>query len=170
MPTHTPFTAESRQQYLQKCFAVMQWLDDFETHRLSNFGKPNFIKLLEQKDIYRLQIPELRNEYLAGVPIIPLSRCPYCQTLNYLSFDHYGLDGLWWRADERWRHQDQTHQQLCSHFWTLSGAVQLAESVISVPFTSKPGPEVPFVVPSVLQEYPMQVVVSQIRVGAHTAT
>ena len=167
MPTHTPFTAETRQQYLQKCFAVLQWLDDFEGRRQIYFRQPNFRELLRQQTAYREQLPALRDEYGAGVPMLPLTRCPYCQTLNYLSFDHYGLDGLWWRSDERWRNGAQ--QQLCPHFWTLSGAVKLAEAVATVPFSSEPGPAVPFVVPSALQEHPLQVVISQIQVGAHTA-
>jgi hypothetical protein len=114
MSTRTPFTAETRQQYLQKCFAVMQWLDDFERQYQINRRQPNFGELLKQNTAYKQQIDALRNEYLAGVPIIPLSRCPYCQTINYLSFDYHGLDGLWWRSDERWRNREQ--QQLCSHF------------------------------------------------------
>jgi hypothetical protein len=145
----------------------MQWLYDFETHRQIYFRQPNFGALLDQQTAYKQQIDALRNEYLAGVPILPLSRCPYCQTINSLSFDYYGLDGLWWRSDERWRNRAQ--QQLCSHFWTLSGAVKLADAVVAAPFRSAPGPEVPFVVPSALREHPIQVVVSQLQVGAHTA-
>jgi hypothetical protein len=161
------FTAEERQQLLKECFEVIEWLHDFERRQSKYRLEPGFIELLQKEHTQLEYLKELRKQYSSKVPIIPLCRCPYCHTVNFLSLDYYGLDGLWWRYDESWRNWEQ--QQVCSHFWTLSGAMHLAEPIIPAPFEALPGPEVPFVIPHALENYPIQAVITQIQVGAHTA-
>jgi hypothetical protein len=123
------------------------------------------------------QIYQLENQYKAGVPIIPLSRCPYCQAINYHSFDDYDLDGLWWKsligfldegAGESAARPREQHR-LCPHFWVLSGALTPGESFTVAPMMVEPGPDVPFVVTRLLQQYSMRAVISSLKVGAHTA-
>lgn len=167
MTTPSPFTVEERQQLLQETFDVIEWLEDFTTRQSKLRLEPGFVQLLDQERKQHERLADLRKQYSSKVPIIPLCRCPYCHTVNFLSLDYYGLDGLWWRYDENWRNRQQ--QRLCPHFWILSGAVRLIEPIASAPFQAEPGPEVPFVVPHVLENYPIQAVISQINVGIHTA-
>ncbi len=115
------------------------------------------------------RMPELQKQYMEEVPILPLSRCPFCQTINFLSIDHYDVDGLWWNthhAPQR-PHERETR---CLHYYNLSGAMRLSEPIAYPPFQVETGPEVPFVMAKFLEKVPsIKVVISQIKVGPHTA-
>ncbi len=85
----------TRQEILQEYFQLEQNRECFEIEHFKPGGKgyeQEHKKYLEwgkrQKD--------LGKEYQSGLPIIPLSRCPFCQTIISHSLDTFGLDGLWW--------------------------------------------------------------------------
>jgi hypothetical protein len=161
------FTAEERQQILQESFEAIEWIDDFEFRKSIYRREPGFDQRLKQERIYKQRLIELRGQYMSHCPVIPLTRCPYCHHVNALSLDFYGLEGMWWSCTHAWRNPNR--EQICEHYWTLSGAMRLQEPVVSAPFRAQPGPEVPFVVPQALEEYPIRAVVSQVQVGEHTA-
>ncbi|MDX2242490.1 MAG: hypothetical protein NW224_17525 [Leptolyngbyaceae cyanobacterium bins.302] len=169
MSNFTPFTAESRQSILQECFELICWVDDFaDGYNLHSIkGTPAFIEALRHGDTQKDKLRNLIQKYRDRLPIVGLSRCPYCQAVNYLTFDAYDLDGLWWHCEKVIRARER--QQLCPHFLTLSGAIKLADKITWSPFGVLSGPEVPFVVPHMLRDYPIKAVISQINVGSHTA-
>ena len=39
---------------------------------------------------------DLRARYQAGLPFLPVSRCPFSRQVVYHSLDPFGTDGLWW--------------------------------------------------------------------------
>ncbi len=168
MSTFTPFSFESRQSILQECVELICWLHDFADgyHLHSIRGTPAFIEALQYGHAQKDRLRSLAQQYSHGLPTVPLSRCPYCQIINHLPFDHYNLDGLWWHYEQDVRARGR--QQLCPHFLTLSGAVKLADEIIWSPIEVLPGPEVPFIVPHMLQDDSIKAVISQINVGAHT--
>jgi len=177
------FTITERTQILQTLFALLWQRNEsnIEQCRLQYRdpvgGNARLANYWKQYLAMTRQINQLENQYEAGVPIIPLSRCPYCQAINYHSFDAYDLDGLWWRSvlgfldegvgESAVRPREQ--HRLCPHFWMLSGALTPGESFTVAPMMVLPGPDVPFVVTSLLQQSSMQVVVSSLKVGVHTA-
>lgn len=105
--------------------------------------------------------------YREWLPRLPLSRCPFCDQIAARSFDPYGLDGLWWHYDLPIR---ALNEPRCPHFFAFTGAVQLDwERIVDVPKVVLVGPEVPFVVPRMLQGQPVRAVISSIAVGDNTA-
>ncbi len=106
-------------------------------------------------------------DYFDTVPILPLSRCPFCGQVNTFSIDTLGLDGLWWTFPGR--RPGLENYELCPHFFNLMGAVKLHYPVHQSPLQVKPGPEVPFLMPAVMQHESVKAVVSQIRIGNNIA-
>jgi hypothetical protein len=99
--------------------------------------------------------------YYDGLPRVTLSRCPFCDQLFRHSFDPWGPDGFWWQegsAGHTWEPEP------CPHFGVLQGALHLnanpprgLERVAAYI-----GPEVPFVIPRVLEQSPVVAVVSEL--------
>lgn len=183
MSTQQAFTITERKQLLQAFFELRRQRYDSnnEQYQLQERdpreGKARLASFWKQYQAMTRHINQLENQYKAGVPIIPLSRCPYCQAINYHSLDYYDLDGLWWESvlgfdDDRVGESSvrpREQHRLCPHFWMLSGALTPDHSLTVAPIMVKPGPEVPFVVTRLLQQYSMRVVISSVMVGAHTA-
>lgn len=107
---------------------------------------------------------ELWDRYETSVPVAPLSRCPHTGAVVSHSIDTAGLDGLWWNYDAPVRPKES----LPPAYFALAGAVKLGEPLENFPFTCRPGPEVPYVVPELLELPGMRAVVSSVKVGAHT--
>jgi hypothetical protein len=98
------------------------------------------------------------SEYFACVPRIPISCCPYDGLPLIRSFDAFGFDGLWWGSSA-------TPEELpaCPHFAVLLGAVSLeGREPEASTFEVRPGPEVPYVVPRLLELPGMIAVISEI--------
>lgn len=116
----------------------------------------------QRAELYR-RLHALSKQYRAGLHSLPLSRCPFCQSVQSLRIDPIDLDGLWWSGNTT------TPETPCFHYWVLSGAVRLAEVIAPSSLLVTPGPQVPFVVPHVLQNPAIRVVISSFLVGSHTA-
>jgi hypothetical protein len=108
-------------------------------------------------------VTSLEEAYLESVPRLALARCPFTGAELIHSLETRGLDGLWWRYDNPVRPLEEPLPTL----FALTGAVKLAREVERFPFLCKPGPEVPFVVPRLLQAQSMRAVVSQVEIGSH---
>ncbi|MGD1936103.1 MAG: hypothetical protein ACFCA4_00905 [Cyanophyceae cyanobacterium] len=81
--------------------------------------------------------------------------------------DIEGIDGLWWcYADKR---PALDGSQLCSHFLTLLGAMKLHYPLHHSELQVEAGPEVPFVVPKLIESEFVQATVSSVPVGKNTA-
>lgn len=103
---------------------------------------------------------------LAEMPMLPMSRCPFCGFVAEQTFDPHGIDGLWWRGPGATREIHAPPR--CPHYFCFTGAVALARPLDVLPFGVSLGPEVPFVVPSILKHPGMRVVISSTPIGRHT--
>jgi len=132
-----------RQQVLKDYVAAIEALDD---------------------DANAARAAEIEEAYLASLQPVPISRCPYFDVPVEVSIDTAGLDGLWWYCDRPVRPAD-----LVTPTWfAFTGAMKLASTVENTPFSVRPGPGVPFVLPLLLPHPDMVAVISQVRVGKHT--
>lgn len=120
---------------------------------------PSELAALQQR------LSELWDRCETGVPVLPLSRCPYTGAEVRHSIDTYGLDGLWWDYHAPVR----PPESLPSTYFALAGAVKLGSTLEEFPFLCRPGPEVPYVVPRLLGQPEIRAVISTVEVGNHRA-
>lgn len=103
----------------------------------------------ELKDRFR----ELKNSYFQGLPRMAISRCPFTSEALIRAIDIWGLDGFWWQEEELAKFSEPDPP---STFCVLTGAVNLNH----LPPQGGPkneayvGPEVPYVIPRMLEEIP----------------
>jgi hypothetical protein len=145
-----PFTRDSRNQFLVGYNALADRLADgvARTPRMP----------LAQRQQLAAGLRKLLSEYYDRLPRMTLSRCPYCGLALERTFDPWGLDGPWWQVGETAPHEEPP---ACEHFMVLQGALNLnGKPVDGGRKPSKPGPEVPFVIPAVLNLPTMTAVVS----------
>jgi len=107
---------------------------------------------------------KLLDLYLDGLPVVPVSRCPFTGDRLDIPIDCDGLDGPWW-----------DHQGAVRPYWerpatlvALTGAMRLAPHVESTPWLVCPGPDAPYVIPRLLDDDEVQAVVSTVIIGSHT--
>ncbi|MBK9034357.1 MAG: hypothetical protein IPL61_24340 [Myxococcales bacterium] len=137
---------------------------DQELERLA-VGPYSTEKKRRMTEIHR-ETAALRDEYLAGLPQLALSRCPSCTDLAIDRFDDAGIDGLWWRYDRNVRRYEAPRR--CRHYFCFTGALTTVAPVESTYYTVEPGPDVPFVVPQILEGEGMRAVLWSLPVGRHT--
>lgn len=106
---------------------------------------------------------ELREEYEALLPVVAVSACPFTGARLELPFDGYDLDGPFWDHDAPVRPEVDTPPT----YFALTGAVRLGSPIAPAPFLCVPGPEVPYVLPRLLEDDRIGAVVSQIPIGPH---
>lgn len=163
LPTgRTAFTAERRRVLLQQYFTAGRSLREIDG---LGSGATGFEarRLARHQEYYLRTVSTLLAEYVAGVPVVALSRCPFTGEVMHHSLDHYGLDGLWWD----YLAPARPEEQLPATYFAVTGAVRLGSDVRNTPFLCKPGPEVPFVLPRLLQHPSMVAVLFSLPVGGH---
>ncbi|MCP4897234.1 MAG: hypothetical protein GY906_09720 [bacterium] len=111
----------------------------------------------------RQDLSVVHDKYTQGLPIQELSRCPFSGEILRLAIDDWGLDGAWWDAERPIRPWNEAPPSLL----VLSGALRLQGVVESTPHLVKPGPQVPYVAPSMLERPEVVAVISQLDVGLH---
>jgi len=100
------------------------------------------------------------------LPYVRMSRCPFCGFVAEEQFDPYGIDGYWWQQAVAIRCSGTPSR--CPHYFCFTGALALARPIEVLDFAVEPGPEVPFVVPRLLEPSGMKMVISSTPVGRHT--
>lgn len=121
---------------------------------------PRWRELEQKRSALVKEIEPLIKEYWSWVPAVQLSRCPFCQEDLMRLFDPVDLTGFWW-MDRTWRPRPEP--ECCPHFCLLLGAVNFN----GLPprggiFECRPGPDMPFVIPRILEMPTMTAVVSRI--------
>jgi hypothetical protein len=107
------------------------------------------------------KIDELLIQYFAQLPRYVFGRCPVCNLLLEQVFDPWGLDGFWWQEDSSGHCPKPS---ACEHFRVLTGALNLnGNPPLGGEAESHPGPEVPYVIPKVLELPTMAAVISSLR-------
>lgn len=158
------FTADERSQMLAEYFDRLRRFKSLS--RAYQEAEDRLEASIEPElDATTERLRQLTNWYRANVPTLELSRCPFTGAVWRHSIDSHGLDGLWWDYDKPARPLDEPlgGKHLC-----FTGAMRLAEPVENTPFESRPGPEIPFVVPRLLDAPFTKAVLSQVPVGRHT--
>lgn len=126
---------------------------------------PNQKALEEQLVGMDNEIQELLCLYMDGLPLRDLSRCPFTGEKLSMVIDDMGLDGLWWNYDAPKRPENK----LPITWYALDGALKLNSDPERAPFLCSPGPDVPFILPRLLEYIQVKAVISTIQIGAHTA-
>jgi hypothetical protein len=103
------------------------------------------------------------NDYVAGVPIVALSRDPFPGDGFATSLDPHGLDGLWWAYEREYRPWVEPPPG----FFAWTGALHPDGPWPDWTMKAMVGPEVPFVFPRILEHPRIKAVISSVLVGDH---
>ncbi len=105
------------------------------------------------------------DEYLRRLPIVPLSCCPICQQPLLRSYDPFGLNGPWWLSEA-----PRVVAPQCPHFCVLRGAVHFGARAPQGPEGGiHTGPEVPYVIPRLLEQPGMLAVITRLALESAVA-
>jgi len=106
------------------------------------------------------KVDQLINAYWECIPSIKLSLCPFCNAELRRVFDLIDLNGFWWMDRTQ---RPALEPESCEHFQLLLGAVNMnglnPEGGL---FESRPGPDVPYVIPRILEMPTIEAVISSI--------
>jgi hypothetical protein len=104
---------------------------------------------------------EKLEEYFERLPRVVMSVCPYCGKALKRSIDPFGLDGHWWAQE---RLVNVREPEACPHFKVMLGALKVRPGdPVEATHNVQPGPDVPFVVPRLLELPGMIAVVGRIE-------
>jgi hypothetical protein len=143
-----PLSVERRAELLRRFLQAQE--------EVSRAGESKNARALAAARALREQI---RTIYLDELPRITMSCCPFDGKPLVRTFDPFGLDGLWWQPDAR-----PLELPACTHFCVLRGAVHYQGLPARAgDFEVDTGPEVPYVIPRLLEQEGMVGVVSKVR-------
>jgi hypothetical protein len=111
------------------------------------------------------RVSEISQRYEDLQPEVTVARCPHSGVLVRWPIDTVGLDAWFWEYLNPARRPPDS---LPPTWLAMTGAMRLADPVEHPPFAVVPGPEVPFVVPRILNNPGVRAVISEVPVGAHT--
>lgn len=109
---------------------------------------------------------ELRKRYVEWLPEIPVARSPFTGQLTTWPIDTVDLDGWFWNWSNPIRRRKS---EVPADWLAMGGAMRLAEPLVPQPFDfCMPGPDVPYVVPRLLDLPDTRAVLAQVAIGHHT--
>lgn len=146
----------------EKCDHLFQEMDQFEEVEEERSEQK---ALREKIEGMKKEIQELLSAYLDGLPVRALSRCPFTGEVLSMAIDDFGIDGLWWNDSAPKRPENK----LPETYFAIDGAMKLEGETENAPFLCSPGPDVPFVLPGLLEFTQVRAVISTIKIGRHTA-
>ena len=158
-----PFTRRERQELLDRYFPAYRRWQDLD-YQIAVAGKNPHEEMVQEHEQLDRSLMDLRKQYEAGLPFLPLSRCPFSRQVVYHSIDPFGIDGLWWNYEAPVR----PVENLPVTFHAITGALSLNGPPGDTPFLCVPGPGAPYVLPAVLSHDHVTAVVSSVPVGSHT--
>ena len=155
---------KQRQELLKEIFNTQQVLfnliDEYEAEIEKQEPEAELLSKIAQSNF---SLEQMREAYLNGLSSKALSRCPYTGDILTRTIDLDGIDGLWWDYDEPLRAEEE---QMPTYF-AMDGALKLFDNIEQFPFTCSIGPEVPFVLPRLLQHTAIKAVLSSFPVRKH---
>ncbi len=152
-----PFTPEERRDILARINKLMREHDRL-MKRVNEEGSE---ELFDQASQLFDQARELERDYFDRLPRIPLSCCPYDHKPLVRTFDPYGLDGPWWEPDAT-----PEESPPCTHFCVLRGALNYnGNRPVAGRREVHPGPEVPYVIPRLLEMPGMVAVIGRVEMA-----
>lgn len=158
-----PMNAIVRRELLDRIFALSKRISQLQHEQKTGLEQEHSSAAIFTWEEMDKEIRQLQQRYLDGLPVRPLSRCPFSGELLAMPIDDGGLDGLWWN-----NHNPQRPQaSLPKTFFALDGALALSGPPEDAPFLCAPGPDVPFVLPRLLQFVQIKAVISALKIGKH---
>jgi hypothetical protein len=118
----------------------------------------------EAFDLYD-QVDEISQGYRDLLPEVTVARCPDSDEPVRWPIDTTGLDTWFWNYRAAVQHVPESPPR---SWLAMTGAMRLVEPVEQPPFVVMPGPDVPFVVPRVLDSPGVRAVIAEVPVGRHT--
>jgi len=155
-----PFDRKEREALLQRRLTASRMYNELmdESAQYAPWSQQEQETLKAAEHHLRV-LQRTENEYFGRLPRLTLSCCPFDGKPLVRTFDPYGLDGPWWRSDAT---PDEIPS--CPHFCILLGAVDLnGQPPHGGDFDAHPGPDVPYVVPRLLEHEEMVAVISQLE-------
>ena len=135
----------------------MRTIETEISNRLKN-NDVSWRELEKERNALYVQIEPLIEQYWSILPAAELSCCPFCDEKLFRLFDAIDLNGFWWMDRTQRPHKEP---QSCPHFCLLTGAVNFNNHPVSGGlFESLPGPDVPYVIPRILELPAMKAVIS----------
>ncbi|NLO09954.1 MAG: hypothetical protein GX129_08845 [Clostridiales bacterium] len=163
------FSKKERVDILGRLLPLAQSYDrlasDIDLYGDDEQANPELNPLEEQLIVMNNEIQELLESYMKGLPIRDLSRCPFTGEKVSMAIDDMGLDGLWWNYDSPKRPENK----LPDTWFAIDGALMLKGEIEKAPFLCSPGPDIPFVLPRLLEFIQAKAVISTIQIGSHIA-
>jgi hypothetical protein len=156
-------SAQDRRNLLDEAFAQGRAFREVDAELVGATGE-EAAQLQLHRNHYHDTITILLAKYRESLPRPALTRCPYTSELVHHSIDVGGLDGFWWNYEGVVRPRETG---LPKTWFALTGAVRLGERIRPAPFLCKPGPELPFVLPRMLEHKSVRAVVSSLAIGEH---
>jgi hypothetical protein len=160
---HTPFTRDEWLDLLDRYFPAYKRWQDLD-YRISVAGSTVPEEVVQEYDGLNRLLSDLRSQYQAGLPFLPVSRCPFSGQVVYHSIDPFGIEGLWWNYSAPVRPMEN----LPVTFLAITGALRMKGAAANTPFVCVPGPGAPYVLPELLGHKHIAAVVSSLPVGNHT--
>lgn len=160
---HTPFTRDEWLDLLDRYFPAYRRWQDLD-YRISVAGNTVPADLAKEYDTAGDTLNDIRSQYLAGLPFLPLSRCPFSGQVVYHSIDPFGIEGPWWNYAAPVR----PVENLPVTFHAFTGALRMKGPAGNAPFLCMPGPGVPYILPEVLGNVHIRAVISSLAIGNHT--
>jgi hypothetical protein len=111
------------------------------------------------------QVNAINARYRELLPDVTVARCPGDNEIVQWPIDTLGLHAWFWDYLTPVR---RTVEPLPPDWIAMTGAMRLADPVEHPSFTVVPGPDVPFVVPRILEADGVRAVIAEVPVGAHT--
>ena len=129
-----------------------------EISKLAAASDSRWRELEQKRSALVKEIEPLIEKYWDWVPAVKLSRCPFCQEDLSRLFDPVDLIGFWWMDRTQ---RSRPEPKCCEHFCLLLGAVNFnGLPPLGGLFECRPGPDMPFVIPRILEMPTMNAVVS----------
>jgi hypothetical protein len=142
------------------------WSVTRELAELADAGSFGALRLAVHGEIWLHRLGVAGDVYEGTLSGVAVSRCPYTGEVVGLALDVVGLDGPWWNLDAPRR---PPPTMLPATFVGYDGAVRLDPPAPPAPFPRRPGPEVPTVIPRLLDLEDVTAVCSSLWVGANQA-
>jgi hypothetical protein len=147
-----PFTADERATLLERYFAA------YRAAEAAELARPE-----RDASAFRAEMAAVARAYVDAVPILAVARSPLSGEVFETSLDTFGIDGLWWAYDNEFRPYVPRPPDL----YGFTGALKVDGPLPAFSLKAMPGPDVPFVLPALLDHPSMVAVVSAVRVGTH---
>jgi hypothetical protein len=148
----TPFTAEER------AGLVARFREAWQEKEAAGFRHDR-----DATEAARRAMAAAVAEYVDAVPIVALSRSPLSSKVFETSLDTFDLDGPWWAYEYEYRPYVEPPPDLFA--WT--GSLKVDGPLPGWTPLAMPGPDVPFVLPRILDQPGITAVISAVRVGPH---